>query len=183
MVAREVFDQCLTMKTYKDLNGWFSFEPFYKKISETFITNDMCILEMGVFDGKSLCFMADQVKRKKLQVKIFAVDHWVADEDYARFKNNLRECDLEHFVTVIRMKSNKAAILFPDKYFDFIFIDGAHDYESVMEDLNLWIPKLKNGGIIGGDDYDPCWSGVVKAVDEKFGNSVKKQWPAWYVNL
>ena len=35
--------------------------------------------------------------------------------------------------------------LFPDGYFDFIYVDASHDYKSVSEDLRLWWPKLKKG--------------------------------------
>ncbi len=54
-----------------------------------------------------------------------------------------------------------------DEYFDFIYIDGSHLYEDVKRDLNDWLPKLKDGGIIGGHDYiaQPSF-GVIPAVDE-----------------
>lgn len=35
----------------------------------------------------------------------------------------------------------------------FIYIDGSHDYASVWNDLNLWWPLVKKGGILAGDDY------------------------------
>lgn len=56
---------------------------------------------------------------------------------------------------IIRMLSVEASKLFPDNFFDFIFIDADHKYSSVMEDLNAWFPKLKPGGLFSGDDYIP----------------------------
>jgi predicted O-methyltransferase YrrM len=65
---------------------------------------------------------------------------------------------------------------------DFVFIDADHEYDSVVKDINAWLPKIKQGGIISGHDYfNPC--GVKKAVDEKFGNEVKFNGPCWYVEL
>jgi hypothetical protein len=51
--------------------------------------------------------------------------------------------------------------------FDFIYIDANHSYEEVREDLRLWFPKVKLGGIIGGHDYGfSAFPGVKQAVDE-----------------
>ena len=42
---------------------------------------------------------------------------------------------------------------FQDGYFDFIYIDGCHLYESVKEDLYNYLPKLQINGVLGGHDY------------------------------
>ena len=36
---------------------------------------------------------------------------------------------------------------------DLIFIDGNHKFKYVLEDLENYYPKLKNTGIICGDDF------------------------------
>jgi FkbM family methyltransferase len=56
---------------------------------------------------------------------------------------------------VIRMDSVSAANMFPDEYFDFIYIDADHSYEAVVRDLKAWWPKIKKGGLFCGDDYIP----------------------------
>jgi len=69
-------------------------------------------------------------------------------------------------------KSPEYAENFENNYFDFIYIDGDHLYESVIADLKGWWPKLKDGGIMAGDDYvfvlNPAEGqyGVVEAVEE-----------------
>lgn len=51
--------------------------------------------------------------------------------------------------------------------FDLIIHDGAHDYETVIADLNHWLPKLKHDGLIIIDDYDhQHFREVVNAVDK-----------------
>jgi hypothetical protein len=40
-----------------------------------------------------------------------------------------------------------------DNSIDLIFIDANHTYKYVLEDLNNYFPKLKEGGIFCGDDF------------------------------
>ena len=56
-----------------------------------------------------------------------------------------------------------------EKKFDFIYIDGAHDYDSVKQDIELALPLLKPRGILAGHDYQPEHPGVVAAVKELLG--------------
>jgi hypothetical protein len=72
-------------------------------------------------------------------------------------------------VEVHRSSSADCSSLFPDNYFDWIYIDGNHRYEFVKQDIQAYLPKIKAGGLIAGDDYgNRGWwqDGVTKAVDE-----------------
>jgi predicted O-methyltransferase YrrM len=73
--------------------------------------------------------------------------------------------------------------MFKDNYFDFVFIDASHDYANVKSDIETWMPKVKPGGILGGDDYHDSWKGVFKAVDEKIKNQERNFLPAWYTKI
>ena len=46
-----------------------------------------------------------------------------------------------------------AKVVFPEKYFDWVYIDGNHSYENVLEDLRHYLPFVKTGGLLCGDDY------------------------------
>ncbi len=60
--------------------------------------------------------------------------------------------------------------------FDFIFIDGDHTYEAVKQDLEDWLPLIKENGYIGFHDSAPVtiageivfegWPGCVQFVEE-----------------
>lgn len=74
--------------------------------------------------------------------------------------------------TFIKKLSTDAAYDFPDNYFDWIYIDTDHTYETTRDELRLYAPKMKKGGIIAGHDYvHGNWIstfryGVVEAVHE-----------------
>ena len=51
-----------------------------------------------------------------------------------------------------------------DDSLDVVYIDGDHSYGSVLQDINLWYPKIKQNGFLCGHDYDPNHPGVIKAV-------------------
>jgi len=81
------------------------------------------------------------------------------------------------------MKS-KDAFIFWDKYikkeFDFIFLDGYHEYDDVNNDYK-WIKFLKKGGyIVFHDTVCPQLDLVIKQNEDQglkfisgFGNSIK----------
>ena len=66
-------------------------------------------------------------------------------------------------VRIHRVTSREAARSFADETFDWVYIDGNHSYEYVLDDLALFTPKVRRGGLVTGDDYR---KGVKRAVDE-----------------
>jgi len=71
---------------------------------------------------------------------------------------------------IIRKRSDEAVNDIPNEL-DFVHIDGDHSYEQVVRDIKNYMPKIKKNGILSGHDY-LLQVGVVKAVDEFFGQSV-----------
>jgi hypothetical protein len=59
---------------------------------------------------------------------------------------------------------------FPDQYFDWVYIDSSHMYEHTMHELQMLASKVKDNGVIAGDDWQPepnhRHHGVYKAVNE-----------------
>jgi len=71
---------------------------------------------------------------------------------------------------LIRNTSRAASEQFEESSLDFVFIDAQHHFDAVLEDLTIWFPKLRPGGVLGGHDwgldYGPPLFGVEKAVRE-----------------
>lgn len=78
-------------------------------------------------------------------------------------------------IALMRMSSEKSSKIIADKSLDLVFLDAQHEYDKVKQDIELWLPKVKDGGIICGHDYNPTnlflegFNGVGKAVSEIFG--------------
>lgn len=70
----------------------------------------------------------------------------IAGKRLSLFKPNKR-------VELIKSTSTEAAPLFADDSLDFVYIDGDHRYEQVLEDLELWYEKVKPSGMLAGHDY------------------------------
>lgn len=181
----------LEVSKYLNTENWFNYQDFYRFISNK---NFKILVEVGSWKGHSICYLGNLLKDK--EVDVYAVDLW--DETYKYednlnlkkqkkylyeiFKQNVKNNNLENKIKDIKSLSWEAASHFKDGEVDFVFIDADHEYESVVKDIDSWLPKIKKGGIISGHDYfNPC--GVKKAVDEKFGDKVSFNGPCWYVEL
>lgn len=72
-------------------------------------------------------------------------------------------------VAIHRLPSTEAARYVQDWSLDWVYIDGDHTYGGVVADLAAWVPKVRPGGLVMGDDYqsDGWWGdGVTRAVEE-----------------
>ena len=56
---------------------------------------------------------------------------------------------------------------FPDDYFDYVYLDAAHDYNSVKKDTEILKRKVKKGGLIQFNDYTRNESyGTIPVINE-----------------
>jgi predicted O-methyltransferase YrrM len=86
--------------------------------------------------------------------KLFSIDPWPGLM-YRIFLANLKIFDLEDAVVPVRGMSVEAAAQFEDGSLDGVFLDGSHIYEDVLADIDAYLPKIRNGGILFGHDlYD-----------------------------
>lgn len=70
---------------------------------------------------------------------------------------------------VLRMPSTLAAQHVPDRSLDFVYIDAVHTFAACLADIKAWLPKIRCGGMIAGDDYIPAHpQAVAEAVDVAF---------------
>ena len=123
--------------------------------------------EIGVLGGRHSRLMLQNVK----DLKLICIDPWVAfnrmpankiEKLYQRCLKRLEGYDVEY----MRMTSMEAVKKIPDRSLDFVYIDGLHEFDSIMMDLIHWADKVRPGGIIAGHDYFANYQmGVMEAVN------------------
>jgi hypothetical protein len=67
---------------------------------------------------------------------------------------------------IIKGFSVEVAKTFADRSLDFAYLDANHSYEATLADIEAWGLKVRNGGLLCGDDYTADYPGVAKAVQE-----------------
>lgn len=136
------------------------------------------IVEVGSFMGLSACCMIEGLKDAgNRKATVYCVDTWLGSVEHHRlalvgkghmlgvFKDNLERLDYIDQACVVKYGSPEAANIFMDGSVDLIFIDGAHDYESVRTDIEAWWPKCR-GRFTGHDCAEGPNNGVERAVRE-----------------
>lgn len=130
-------------------------------------------VEVGVNKGEN----AKNILRHWHGSKLYLVDPWRKLDDYNDTVNKnfdpntyssvkIRFAKYGERVEIIKAMSHEAAKVVPNDL-DFVYIDANHAYEYVKQDIELWYPKVKSGGILSGHDlFFPGYLGATNAVIE-----------------
>lgn len=176
------------------VEGFFNIVDFeyYKKIVANAVDGDHFV-EVGSYKGRSSSFMAVEIANSGKKIIFDCVDTWEGSEEHQAGKlfedvdvvnHKLYDVFLKNmepvtgFYNAKRLTSIKAASTYLDNSISMVFIDAAHDYDSVYADILAWAPKVKSGGIISGHDYPH--PPVRRAVEELLGE-VSTIGDCWYV--
>ncbi|MFH1862003.1 MAG: class I SAM-dependent methyltransferase [bacterium] len=132
------------------------------------------IVEIGSWKGKSTIWLAMGLENSAAakQTKIFAIDpHSGSSEHqemygevrtFEEFKANIANAQINHLIVPLVKASEQAADEM-DQAVELVFIDGAHEYEFVKLDFELWFPKVIDGGIMAFHDTT-LWPGPKRVV-------------------
>lgn len=151
------------------------------ELIKKFDKKDLIIAEVGVWDSKNAKYILKNCN--DFIIQYWGIDVWCYS-NHPAYKNitpekwdvlYFRACKLMRYFLqthILRMDSIEAAKIFPEQYFDLVFIDADHEYEPVLRDIKFWAPLVKPGGLLTGHDYNRTHPGVVKAVSECFDNII-----------
>ena len=120
--------------------------------------------EVGVADGRYSEILCEKIP----DLELVAVDPFYRGGHYEKAKSRLEKYN----VNIIRTTSMEALFGLSDsgeqiKDLDFVFIDGDHRFNFVMEDIIGWTRRVRKGGIVSGHDYYHFNnSGVIEAVNK-----------------
>ena len=143
----------------KHLQGYTRFD-----LANLLGNRDDCVgIELGVAAGE---FSAAMVCSGKFRL-FWGVDMYSDTHDTEQYKEALLTVGIDKNYRLLRMTFDEAVSLFPDGYFDFIYLDGyAGSGLEGGKTLRKWAAKAKIGGIIAGDDYHEDFLLLQNIVDE-----------------
>ena len=188
---RSVFSESLLHRVgirryWHDIDGWFTWRSAQEEAVRWFPAGSRFV-EVGTYLGRSLCSLGEVVERSGKNIDVIGIDtcrgsgpEGAREKDYhagaveagggtfaGALHKNVLDCGLGEKITLIISDSVSAARLFSDGSLDWVHLDARHDYTSVKADIEAWLPKVKSGGWLSGDDYDEQkWPEVVRAVSD-----------------
>lgn len=167
---------------YEKADGFFNFGAFYERVAQA-LADGARIAEVGVYKGKSALYLAERLEQMGKRVTFYLVDHFQGSAEHditpeqlwAEFRANIEP--MKDAFSVMRTDSVTAANALPNGSLDFVFIDAAHDYDSVKADIAAWLPKVRKGGFLAGHDYHHA--PLRRAVDEAFASVTEYEGTCW----
>lgn len=169
---------------WQDIYGWSDdIVRFYKQIVDRYQSGDIFV-ELGCWLGRSTCALAQFINDSGKDITFFAIDHGIGSDEEIHRKlirryddviavplvYNIVKCGVRHRVNFIMADAIKISKFFQDNSLAFVFLDDAHTSEHIQQEIDIWRPKIRDGGIIAGHDYYsdniPGW--VRGAVNHKF---------------
>lgn len=126
-------------------------------------------VEVGVKYGETASYLLEQHSK----LWLYLVDSYPAYKGiYETYTAEQQEKIKAEAVKNLEKYSNRITWMYKDsseasqflyrEFFDFVYIDAAHDYKSVKLDVMNWYFSVRKGGILCGHDY--CYGPVQDAV-------------------
>lgn len=188
---------------WQDIPGWFQWRDGQEEAVAHFGDGSRFV-EVGCFLGKSICSLAEVVRRAGRDIVVLGVDTCRGSGPEGRggtdahgaavahgggtmaglLHRNLIACGVEDSVQLLISDSVAAAALFADASLTWVHLDARHDYDSVSADIAAWAPKVRPGGWLSGDDYHrEWWPGVVDAVHDALPRAAAWSTNQWRVEI
>lgn len=151
--------------THKQINdSMCDFTDYYRAIAQ-WLPNHCKIAEVGVADGFSSIFLAEQLEDIGKYYELVMVDslqYGGPNQLQEIIKNVVRsKCE---GIRILPVDSLNASTMIPDNWGHFIFIDASHEYEKTKADILLWYRKVMDGCILAG--HDASCPDVKRAISE-----------------
>ena len=171
---------------YKHTQNWFLVSEIRQKLLK-FINGSQThhILEIGCFEGLSSVFFADNLLTQP-ESTLVCVDPFlkIANNDHSQFLQNNEEANFDYNITHCQ-NSQKITVhkITSDEFFksntqmfDFIYIDGCHEPDFIMRDMENSFKILEPNGIMWMDDYCGGDGSIIKKTMDEFLDKYRGQY-------
>jgi GT2 family glycosyltransferase len=146
-----VFDQ---PRRLTDVDSWHEHIPF--AFFAVAALRPRLLVELGTWKGDSYCALCQAVQALGLQTRCYAVDTWEGDQHTGPYGPEVLEDLRAHhdplyggsFSRLLQQTFDETAAHFADGSVDLLHLDGCHTYEAVAHDVETWLPKLGERGVL-----------------------------------
>jgi methyltransferase family protein len=134
-----------------DVNGWLTEDQARMLYEAAARVSTGAIVEIGSHHGRSTVILASA---KQHDATVVAVDPYDAprwgggQSALETFWANLTRKGVQEDVTLIQDYGSRAGEAWEGAQVGALFVDGAHDYESVLADLKAWAPHLASDATV-----------------------------------
>lgn len=126
-----------------------------RKCDELLLQKKLIGAEIGVLVGAHAQEMLDNLNIEKL----YLIDPYIPGEEMLPVGEQTKK-EAEERLSKYKDKivwliktSAEASKEVEDNSLDFVYIDACHRYRFAFQDISLWTPKVKTGGLVGGHDW------------------------------
>jgi predicted O-methyltransferase YrrM len=193
------YDNIESLNVAEDLQSWPSSQsPVFKELIDEIKPKN--IIEVGSWKGVSALVMAEAGKPYGTHIHcvdtwLGSYEHFITNKDklprdawgypqlFHQFLANVKKSGYQDSITPYPMCSVDGARWLSAQKITapLIYIDGAHDMETVYQDCRMYWSLLEKGGIMFGDDhlvFASVFAGVIRFACER-GIDMTTKAPFW----
>lgn len=129
------------------------------------------VVEIGSWKGRSTVALALGLCGRG-NGRVYAIDPHTGSREhidaygrvdtFSDFLQNIDKAGLADVVEPIRTTSHEASVRFERNSVNVLFIDGSHEYQDVLTDIEDWAPILADTAVVAFND--PLYPGVYRAL-------------------
>ncbi len=188
---------------WQEIHGWFQWRTGQEEAVGHFPAGSRFV-EVGTYLGRSLCSLGEVVRQSGKAITVVGVDtcrgsgpEGPRQKDFhgevvaanggtfaGVLHRNILEFGYGDLISLVVADSVTASRFFADRSLAWVHLDARHDDRGLREDIAAWLPKLRSGGWLSGDDYDEVkWPEVVRVVAELFPSARPWSTQQWRYQL
>jgi predicted O-methyltransferase YrrM len=161
------------INSYEGVLGWIGDETTRLfDIAINNINNSAIFVELGTYRGKSSICLYDKIIESNKNITLYTIDNFSQSLPHDDINTDNKSIFMENIgtrnINLIDSDWIDSLNYFDNDGIDFLFIDINETGDGLLKLINLWLPKIKNNGIISGHDYH--WDNIKSVVDKKFPN-------------
>jgi len=159
---------------YLEQSAWLEHIPFAFWLAEAH--HPRVLVELGAHSGVAYFAFCQGISRLGLNTRCFAVDTW---KDNGQIYDKLsahNDAQYSGFSRLVRSTFDDVLENFSNDSVDLLHIDVLHNFETIKQTFEAWLPKLSNNAVVilHGTNIREKHNGIFKYFEE-----LKEQYP-WF---